>query len=56
MIQNKRKIVLEQIITTIASVADTAEEGFGAYYDGLVVNSSEHFIYSDYCNQMYRLN
>jgi hypothetical protein len=26
-------LVLEQIVTTIASVADTAEEKFVAYYD-----------------------
>lgn len=36
MVQHKRKIVLEQIITTIASVADTAEEGFAPYYDGVM--------------------
>jgi hypothetical protein len=30
------KLVLEQIVTTLASVADTAEEKFGAYYDRFV--------------------
>jgi len=27
------KLVLEQIVTTLASVADTAEEKFEQYYD-----------------------
>ena len=27
------KMVLEQVVTTLASVADTAEEKFTAYYD-----------------------
>ena len=30
------KLVLEQIVTTIASVADTAEEKFQDYYDRFV--------------------
>jgi importin-5 len=29
------KLVLEQIVTTLASVADTAEEKFEQYYDRL---------------------
>ncbi|CAB3990565.1 importin-5, partial, partial [Paramuricea clavata] len=33
LINNGRKLVLEQIITTLATVADTAEENFLAYYD-----------------------
>lgn len=32
------KLVLEQVVTTIASVADTAEKEFIAYYDRLVPN------------------
>lgn len=32
------KLVLEQVVTTIASVADTAEKEFVAYYDRLVPN------------------
>lgn len=36
MMEHKRKIVLEQIVTTIASVADTSEEGFARYYDGVM--------------------
>ena len=30
------KLVLEQVVTTIASVADTSEEQFVAYYDRLM--------------------
>jgi hypothetical protein len=33
LVQKGNKLVLEQIVTTIASVADTAEEKFVAYYD-----------------------
>ena len=33
LINNGRKLVLEQIITTLATVADTAEEKFLDYYD-----------------------
>ena len=31
------KMVLEQVVTTLASVADTAEEKFSKYYDRSVV-------------------
>ena len=33
LISNGRKLVLEQIITTLATVADTAEEKFLPHYD-----------------------
>ncbi len=33
LVERGNKLVLEQIVTTIASVADTAEEKFVAYYD-----------------------
>lgn len=33
LVEKGNKLVLEQIVTTIASVADTAEEKFVAYYD-----------------------
>lgn len=33
LVQQKRKLVLEQIVTTIAAVADTVEEKFEPYYD-----------------------
>jgi len=33
LVQHKRKLVLEQIVTTIAAVADTVEEKFEPYYD-----------------------
>jgi hypothetical protein len=32
-VEKGNKLVLEQIVTTIASVADTAEEKFKDYYD-----------------------
>ena len=36
--QKGNKLVLEQIVTTIASVADTAEEKFAEYYDKFMPN------------------
>ncbi len=36
LVERGNKLVLEQIVTTIASVADTAEEKFVAYYDRFV--------------------
>ena len=33
LVERGNKLVLEQIVTTIASVADTAEEKFVSYYD-----------------------
>lgn len=36
LVEKGNKLVLEQIVTTIASVADTAEEKFVAYYDRFV--------------------
>ena len=33
LVEKGNKLVLEQIVTTIASVADAAEEKFVAYYD-----------------------
>lgn len=33
LVEKGNKLVLEQIVTTIASVADTTEEKFVAYYD-----------------------
>ena len=47
-----QKMVLEQVVTTIASVADTAEEKFAAYYERSVVfrylmfTSSKLLLYS----------
>ena len=36
LVEKGSKLVLEQVVTTIASVADTAEEEFQLYYDRLV--------------------
>ncbi|XP_049800660.1 importin-5 [Schistocerca nitens] len=36
LVEKGTKLVLEQIVTTIASVADTSEEQFVAYYDRLM--------------------
>jgi hypothetical protein len=36
LVQHKRKLVLEQIVTTIAAVADTVEEKFEPFYDKYV--------------------
>ncbi|XP_050306794.1 importin-5 [Anthonomus grandis grandis] len=36
LVEKGTKLVLEQVVTTIASVADTAENEFVAYYDRLV--------------------
>jgi hypothetical protein len=36
LVEKGNKLVLEQIVTTIASVADTSEEKFNDYYDRLV--------------------
>jgi hypothetical protein len=33
LVEKGTKLVLEQVVTTIASVADTSEEQFVAYYD-----------------------
>ena len=33
LVQKGNKLVLEQIVTTIASVADTAEDNFVEHYD-----------------------
>jgi hypothetical protein len=33
LLKHDRKIVLEQVITAVASVADSAECNFGKYYD-----------------------
>ena len=33
LMEKGTKMVLEQVVTTLASVADTAEEKFTAYYD-----------------------
>ena len=35
LVEKGSKLVLEQVVTTIASVADTAEEKFQTYYDRL---------------------
>lgn len=44
-----KKLVLEQIITTIASVADTAEDAFKHYYDRYI-NFSYFFEMSEKLN------
>lgn len=36
LVEKGTKLVLEQVVTTIASVADTAENEFVAYYDRLM--------------------
>nr|CAD7200082.1 unnamed protein product [Timema douglasi] len=36
LVEKGTKLVLEQVVTTIASVADTSEEQFVAYYDRLM--------------------
>ena len=36
LVEKGNKLVLEQVVTTIASVADTAEEKFQTYYDRFV--------------------
>ncbi|KDR17150.1 importin-5 isoform X1 [Zootermopsis nevadensis] len=36
LVEKGTKLVLEQVVTTIASVADTSEEQFVKYYDGLM--------------------
>ncbi|KAL0280849.1 UNVERIFIED_CONTAM: hypothetical protein PYX00_002016 [Menopon gallinae] len=36
LVEKGTKLVLEQVVTTIASVADTAEEQFAVYYDRLM--------------------
>lgn len=36
LVEKGRKLVLEQVVTTIASVADTAEKEFINYYDRLM--------------------
>lgn len=36
MVERGTKLVLEQIVTTIASVADTVEKDFVQYYDRLM--------------------
>ena len=41
LVEKGSKLVLEQVVTTIASVADTAEEKFQTYYDRLDFNLSE---------------
>ena len=38
LVEKGTKLVLEQVVTTIASVADTVEEQFTTYYDRLVTN------------------
>ena len=38
LVQKGNKLVLEQIVTTIASVADTAEDRFTEYYDKFMPN------------------
>lgn len=43
MIQKGTKLVLEQVVTSIASVADTAEEKFVPYYD-LFMPSLKHIV------------
>ncbi|OWK00599.1 hypothetical protein Celaphus_00016791, partial [Cervus elaphus hippelaphus] len=43
LIQKGTKLVLEQVVTSIASVADTAEENFVPYYD-LFMPSLKHIV------------
>ena len=43
LIQKGTKLVLEQVVTSIASVADTAEEKFVPYYD-LFMPSLKHIV------------
>uniref|UniRef100_A0A8D3E823 TOG domain-containing protein n=1 Tax=Scophthalmus maximus TaxID=52904 RepID=A0A8D3E823_SCOMX len=43
LIQKGTKLVLEQVVTSIASVADTAEEKFVPYYD-LFMSSLKHIV------------
>uniref|UniRef100_A0A8B9ZGP0 Importin 5 n=1 Tax=Anas platyrhynchos TaxID=8839 RepID=A0A8B9ZGP0_ANAPL len=43
LIQKGTKLVLEQVVTSIASVADTAEEKFVPYYD-LFMTSLKHIV------------
>uniref|UniRef100_A0A8D0GHG6 Importin 5 n=1 Tax=Sphenodon punctatus TaxID=8508 RepID=A0A8D0GHG6_SPHPU len=43
LIQKGTKLVLEQVVTSIASVADTAEEKFVPYYD-LFIPSLKHIV------------
>ena len=38
LVEKGSKLVLEQVVTTIASVADTAEEKFQEYYDRYNIN------------------
>lgn len=42
MVEHGRKLVLMQIVTTVASVADAAEKKFLPYYDRCV-----YFVYID---------
>lgn len=43
LIQKGTKLVLEQVVTSIASVADTAEEKFVPYYD-MFMPSLKHIV------------
>lgn len=43
LIEKGTKLVLEQVVTSIASVADTAEEKFVPYYD-LFMPSLKHIV------------
>lgn len=36
LVEKGNKLVLEQVVTTIASVADTSEEKFKDYYDRFI--------------------
>lgn len=47
------KLVLEQVVTTIATVADTAEEKFAVYYDRFM--PSLKFIVQNATPKEYRL-
>ena len=38
LVQTHRKLVLEQIITTIATIADTAENHFTLFYQSFMPN------------------
>lgn len=45
LVEKGTKLVLEQIVTTIASVADTSEEQFATYYDRSVIDNSLMYIF-----------
>ena len=53
LLQQGRKLVLEQIVTTTATVADTVEEAFVPYYDKFM--PSLKYIMSSALGKDYRM-